>query len=51
MISRTFDNGLNDEIVKYIENAINATVEGVSYQEALKTAKQGVDQVFSKYQL
>jgi len=51
MISRTFDNGLNDEIVKYIENAINATVEGVSYQEALRTAKQGVDQVFEKYQL
>jgi len=51
MISRTFDNGLNDEIVKYIENAINATVEGVSYHEALRTAKQGVDQVFEKYQL
>jgi len=51
MISRTFDNGLNDEIIKYLENAINATIEGVSYQEALKTAKQGVDQVFEKYQL
>jgi len=51
MISRTFDNGLNDEIIKYLENAINATVEGVSYQEALKTAQQGVNQVFEKYQL
>jgi len=51
MISRTFDNGLNDEIIKYLENVINATIEGVSYHEALKTAKQGVDQVFEKYQL
>lgn len=51
MISRTFDNGLNDEVIKYIENAINASAQGVSYQEALKTAKQGVDQIFSKYKL
>jgi len=50
-ISRTFDNGLNDEIVKYLENAINATIEGVSYNEALITAKKGVDQVFNKYKL
>jgi len=49
--SRTFDNGLNDEIIKYIENAINSTIEGVSYREALKTAKQGVDQVLEKYKL
>lgn len=51
MISRTFDNGLNDEIIKYIEDAINATLQGVSYSEALKTAKQGVDQIFSKYKI
>jgi multiple sugar transport system substrate-binding protein len=50
-ISRTFDNGLNDEIVKYLENAVNATIEGVSYNEALMTAKKGVDQVFEKYKL
>jgi ABC-type sugar transport system, periplasmic component len=50
-ISRTFDNGLNDEIVKYLENAINATIEGVSYNEALITAKKGVDQVLQKYRL
>jgi len=50
-IYRTFDNGLNDEIIKYLENAINATIEGVSYNEALMTAKKGVDQVFEKYKL
>ena len=49
--SRTFDNGLNDEIIKYIENAINATGQGVSYTQALKTAKAGVDQVLSKYKI
>ncbi len=50
-ISRTYDNGLNDDINKYIENAINATTQGVSYKEAMQTAKQGVDQVFSRYQI
>lgn len=49
LISRTFDNGLNDELIKYIENAINSTISGVSYSEALNTAKQGVDQVLGKY--
>lgn len=48
-IGRTFDNGLNDEVIKYLENAINASVQGVAYGEALKTAKQGIDQVFTRY--
>lgn len=51
MIKRTYDNGLNDEIIQYIENAINATSQGVSYDEALKTAQQGVTQVFTKYKI
>lgn len=51
VISRTYDNGLNDEIIRYIENAINATIQGTSYSEALKTAKEGIDQVISKYKL
>jgi len=51
LVSRTFDNGLNDGIIKYIENAINATIAGVSYSEALRTAKQGVDQILSQYNL
>ena len=49
LISRTFDNGLNDEIIQYLENAINSTVQGVAYADALKTAKKGVDQVLTKY--
>jgi ABC-type glycerol-3-phosphate transport system substrate-binding protein len=51
LISKTYDNGLNDEIVKYLENAVNSTIEGVSYREALQTAKQGIDQIFSKYNI
>lgn len=51
LISRTYDNGLNDEIIKYIENAINSTVQGVSYSEALKTASLGVAQIFTKYNI
>lgn len=48
-INRTYDNGLNDQIVQYLENAINATIQGVSYEEALSTAKKGIDQVFKQY--
>lgn len=51
LVSRTFDNGLNDEIIKYLENAVNASSQGVSYSQALETAKKGVDQVLSKYQI
>lgn len=51
LISMTLDNGLNDEIIKYIENAINSTVQGVSYKEALNQAKSGIDQVFTKYNI
>ena len=51
LVSRTFDNGLNDEIIKYLENAINSTIQGVSYKEALGEAKKGIDQVFTKYNI
>lgn len=49
LISRTYDNGLNDEIVKYLENAVNSTIEGVSYQESASTAQKGIEQVYSKF--
>ncbi len=51
VVSRTYDNGLNDEIITYIQNAINQSVQGVTYSEALFTAKKGVDQVLSKYKV
>lgn len=51
MISRTFDNGLNDEIVKYLEAAVNQTTQGVSYSQAMNTAAQGIKQVLAKYNI
>lgn len=51
LISRTYDNGLNDEIIQYLENAINSTAQGVSYSEALKNVSQGIKQVLSKYNI
>ena len=49
LVARTYDNGLNDEVVKYLENAVNATSQGVSYREAFTTASRGILQTFSKY--
>ncbi len=49
--SRTYDNGLNDEIIQYLENAINAASQGVSYQDAMSTAQTGVAQVLEKYNI
>lgn len=51
LVSRTYDNGLNDGIVAYIRDAINATAKGVSYQQALATAASGVAQVLQKYSI
>lgn len=51
LISRTHDKGLNDEIIKYLENAINSTVQGVSYGEALRIASQGISQVYSRFKI
>lgn len=51
LVSNTFDNGLNDEIIRYIENAINAASQGVSYSEALNEAQLGIQQIFSRYKI
>lgn len=47
--SRTFDNGINDRMIKYLEDAINAQGQGVSPDSALKTAAQGFSQVLNSY--
>lgn len=49
LISHTEDNGLNDNIIQYIENAINQTIQGTSYSEALRVASEGVKQIFTTY--
>jgi multiple sugar transport system substrate-binding protein len=49
LCSRTSDNGINDKIIKYYEDAVNAVNEGASPKEALATVAQGVAQVLSQY--
>jgi len=51
VISRTYDGGLNDSIVGYIQNAINESIQGVSYEQALSTAEAGVVQVLTNFQI
>jgi len=49
--SNTFDNGLNDQIIKYYEDAVNAVNTGNDPLRALTTTTQGVAQVLNKYGL
>ncbi|MBW7955102.1 extracellular solute-binding protein [Patescibacteria group bacterium] len=53
MNSMTHDNGLNDQIIKYYQDAINAVVLGRanSLQEALPVVAQGLLQVLRQYNL
>ncbi len=48
--SRTFDNGLNDKNIRYLEDAVNAVTSGKSTpEEALKVAGQGIQQTLQMY--
>lgn len=47
--SRTHDNGINDRMIKYLEDAINKMNQGVSVKEALDTAAKGFAQVLSSF--
>ena len=49
MASRTFDNGINDKIIKYYEDAINTINQGEEPSKVLPTTAQGVQQVLSQY--
>ena len=49
LASRTFDNGMNDQMIKYLENAVNALGQGSSPQSELETMSQGFKQVLTKY--
>ncbi len=50
LASRTWDNGINEKIIKYFEDAVNAVLGGKTTKEALQTCAQGVAQVLSRYQ-
>ncbi len=49
LCSRTYDNGINDRMIKYFEDAVNNVNQGGSVQQALTTAAQGVTQLLSQY--
>lgn len=51
LCSRTFDNGINDRMIKYFEDAVNAVNDGQDPGRALTTAASGVAQVLSQYGL
>lgn len=51
LCSRTFDNGLNDQMIKYIEDAINSVASGTAPSAALQTASSGFNQVLNRYGL
>ncbi|MBI2334363.1 extracellular solute-binding protein [Candidatus Daviesbacteria bacterium] len=47
--SKTMDGGINDEIIKYFEDAVNSTLSGGDPLSALQTVQSGVKQVLDKY--
>lgn len=49
MASRTQDNGINDKIVSYVKDAVNAVQQGSSAEGAWETARLGIEQVLLEY--
>lgn len=47
--SKTADQGINDEMIKYFEDAVNAVSNNSDPVEALKTTALGIKQVLDKY--
>lgn len=47
--SSTRDQGLNDEMIKYYEDAVNATIANSDPQATLQTTQKGIEQVLDKY--
>lgn len=51
MASRTFDEGINDQIIKAYEDAINKRLADTSASEALKPAAANIVNILKKYNL
>ena len=49
MASRTFDNGLNDQIIKAYEDAVNSVVNGAPAKSALETTAKNVAQILARF--
>jgi multiple sugar transport system substrate-binding protein len=51
LASRTFDNGINDRIIKYLEDAINSKNQGASAKDVLSTAMKGISGVLTQFKI
>ena len=50
--SRTFDDGINDEMSKYFGDAINAVaLQGMEAEKAATTLRSGINQLVAKYKI
>jgi multiple sugar transport system substrate-binding protein len=49
LCSFTHDDGINDKIIDYYQDAVNKMAEGESEEEVLQTLSQGVKQVLRQY--
>lgn len=49
LTSRTFDEGLNDQLIKYYEDAVNTVNGGSTVAAVTKTLEAGVAQVLAKF--
>jgi multiple sugar transport system substrate-binding protein len=49
MASRTFDNGINDRMIKYLEDGINSLSQNVSPDAALAVVAKGFNQVLTDF--
>lgn len=49
MSSYTHDNGINDQIIKYYQDGLNAMAEGKMTDDVLETVNLGVTQVLRQY--
>jgi multiple sugar transport system substrate-binding protein len=49
MASRTFDNGINDQIIKSYEDAVNSSLRGGNAKAALETAAKNIGTILGRY--
>jgi len=49
MASRTHDNGLNEQIIRAYENAVNAVLQGQSASKALETTAKSVSTTLNRF--
>lgn len=51
LASKTGDNGVNDEMIKYFKDSINSLTDNKDIDDVMTTLKAGIQQVYQKYSL